>query len=112
MADDLLARIDRTLDRIDSRLEQGDKRWEQERRAWERRDADWAKHQAEMRRFLDGLLERFVRVTQEQIGTLVGLQQEIGELRAESVDQRAQLRANTEATWRMLDRFPRLHPDG
>jgi hypothetical protein len=52
----------------------------------------------DLRRFLDALLERHAGITQEMINVLSGLQTEI-------VDQREQIRANTEATWRMLDRL-------
>jgi hypothetical protein len=63
----------------------------------------------ETRRFLDGLLRRHVEVTQALIESMKGdsraLQAESRALQAEIADQREQIRANTEATWRMLDRF-------
>jgi hypothetical protein len=53
---------------------------------------------ADQRAFMREITTRIERVAAEQIR----------ELR----DGRDQLRANTEATWRMLDRFDRLDPGG
>lgn len=68
---------------------------------------------AEDRRYLDALLERHVTITQAMITAMQGgfaelseaIQASLAELQAEIADQREQIRANTEATWRMLDRF-------
>lgn len=54
------------------------------------------------KRFLDGLLERHVIVTQELIDAMHA---NFSALQEEIADQREQIKANTAATWAMLDRF-------
>ncbi|MQA73037.1 MAG: hypothetical protein GEU88_01570 [Solirubrobacterales bacterium] len=85
-------------------------RWLAEQRAewrtwFEAQKAEWRawseERDAEQRTFLRELLEHNARINQDLIR---GLQ----ELGAEIADQRAQLRANTEAVLRMIDR---LGPD-
>jgi multidrug resistance efflux pump len=102
-SDEILARIDRTLERMDARQEAGDRRWEEEQRRWAERDR-------EQRAFFDGLLTRSAAITEAQI---VGLQEFQREMSEELADQRAQIRANTEAVLRLLDeRFGPEHPQG
>jgi hypothetical protein len=80
------------------RWEERDRRWEERDKRWEERDRRWEERDARLDRTIRETTERQVAVTQELIGT-------IARLNASLDDMRDQLRANTEATWRMLDRF-------
>jgi hypothetical protein len=57
------------------------------------------------KRFLDGLLERHVTMTEHLIHAMQALQGEIAALQGEIADQREQIQANTAAVLKMLDRF-------
>lgn len=73
-----------------------DEAWLRER---DREFRQWSdKRDREMRQFLDGLTERHVGITQQMIGALTKLQDEIA-------DQRAQIQANTQALLKVLDRL-------
>jgi peptidoglycan hydrolase CwlO-like protein len=67
------------------------------------------KRDREMREFLDALTERHIGVTQQMIGAMnAGFDQlgsALAELQAEIADQREQIRANTRALLRVLDRL-------
>ncbi len=72
-------------------------------------DGVLTRRDAEMKRYLDGLLERHVTITQAMIGSIAKMEAEMqagfAALQAEIADQREQIKANTAATWAMLDRF-------
>jgi hypothetical protein len=99
----VLARIDRTLNLIDARLEQSERRWEQ-------RDREWRRLTEENRRYSDALLERHARITADQIAAIEAYraQSEMASaaLQAEIADQRSQIKSQTEALLRVLDRLP------
>ena len=76
-------------------------------REWlERRDAEWkvwfAEQKAASDRFHRELLERHAGITESMIAAL---QESTAQLVAEIADQRAQIRANTQAVLRALDRL-------
>lgn len=106
----VLERIDRTLDRIDARLEQGDKRWEESERRWEKRDREWKRLADENRRYNDALLKRHAGITQAQIAAIDAIREQSSAdsaaLQAEIADQRSEIRAQTEALLRIIDRLP------
>jgi hypothetical protein len=56
----------------------------------------------EFSRYLDAMLERHAAITQELI---MQMQLSFSALQAEIAEQREQIRANTAATWAMLDRL-------
>ena len=83
--------VEEFLARVEAKLD-----WLIER--WEERDARWEERDADMKRFMDEWLQRHAKITDDLIRA-------IGQLTAQSVNNSEQIRANTEATWRMLDRF-------
>lgn len=86
MADDkLLRRIDRMLEKRDH-----------EQREW------LETQRREQREWLDAHTERQVAITQDLIASI---HSGFAQLQAEIADQRAQIKANTDALLKVLDRF-------
>jgi ABC-type transporter Mla subunit MlaD len=121
--DELLRKIDRTLERNTEAYERNRDAFERNREAFERTMATLDRvndrldrdeeRDRDFRRYLDGLTERHVGITQQLIETMnsgfAQLQAEISsasaKLQAEIADQREQIQANTQAVLRVLDRL-------
>jgi len=104
---EIAERIERGNAEIQVRLERVERLWrkgeEKRRREWEELEGRMLTVEEERKLFYDGLFRKMTVMTDAYIRIL----REFGqELREEAVEQRAQLRANTEATWKMLDRLP------
>lgn len=104
---EIAERIERGNAEIQLGLERVERLWregeEKRRREWEELEGRMLTVEEERKLFYDGLFRKMTVMTDEYIRVL----REFGqELREEAVEQREQLRANTEATWKMLDRLP------
>lgn len=93
--EEFLSRLDAKLDLLLERMDERDARWDE-------RDARWEEQAAETRRFHDELFRRNAQVTEDLI---TAMREGFAQQREDAADMREQIRANTEATWRMLDRF-------
>lgn len=104
---ELDARLARRHVEIRSRLEGVERRWreaeEGRRREWEALEGRLMNAYEEHRHFNDGLLRKMTVMTEEYIEIL----REGGAIfQREMAEGRAQLRANTEAVLKALDRLP------
>jgi hypothetical protein len=95
---------------IRTRLEKVEQLWqkseEARRREWEELEGRLMNAYEEHRDFNDGLLRKMTVMTQEYISILHEERGAIRALQDEAAEGRAQLRANTEAVLKALDRLP------
>jgi len=114
MEREIAERIERGSAEVKARIDRVERLWREEeekrRREWEALEGRLLTAEEERRLFNDGLLRKMTAMTDEYIKVLREFGHELqifGQgLRDELAEQRAQLRANTEATWKMLDRLP------
>jgi predicted nucleic acid-binding Zn-ribbon protein len=95
------------IEKVESRCRESE---EVRRREWEQLKGRVMTAQEEQRHHSDGVLRLMSAMTNEylNIARSIGeeLRQGFAEGRKEAEEGRAQLRANTEAVWRVLDRLP------
>lgn len=99
--------FERSLAEIQARTEQVEKHWEKSeearRREWERLEGRLMTAEEKRKRFDDALLRKNTMMTQ---AFLAILDEGREEFRQEFAEGRAQMRANTEAVLKALDRLP------
>ena len=99
--------FERSLAKIQARTEQVERHWERSEEArrheWERLEGRLMTAEEEHRRFNDALLRKNTMMTQ---AFLAILDEGREEARQEFAEGRAQMRANTEAVLKALDRLP------
>lgn len=95
---------------IRARLEKVERRWEEgeeaRRREWEALEGRLMTAYEKNQHHSDGLLRKMTVMTQEYIAILHEERMAIRALQSEAAEGRAQLRANTEAVLKALDRLP------
>ena len=105
-------RVERAQAEIRARLEKVEQVWldgeEARRREWEALEGRVITVADENRLFNDGLLRKMTVMTEEYIKILREDGLALQDLRSEIGEQRAQLRADTEAVLKALDRLPPL----
>jgi hypothetical protein len=108
---DMDERLERGMKEIQARLEKIERRWEEDeaarRREWEDLEGRMMTATEEHRHYNDGLLRKMTVMTNEQISILREFSED---MQKEFAEGRAQLRANTEAVLKMLDRLPEPPP--
>jgi hypothetical protein len=101
------AKVEQRQIEIRGRLERIERRWEEaeegRRREWEQLEGRLMTAAEESKHFYDGLLRKNSVMTNEYIAILWEGREEA---RIAAEEQRAELRANTEAVLKMLDRLP------
>lgn len=104
---DMDERLERGMKEIQSRLQKIECRWEEDeaarRREWEELEGRMMTATEEHRHYNDGLLRKMTVMTNAQINILREFSED---MQKEFAEGRAQLRANTEAVLKMLDRLP------
>jgi sugar-specific transcriptional regulator TrmB len=99
--------FERSLAEIQARTEQVERHWERSeearRREWERLEGRLMTAEEKRKRFDDALLRKNTMMTQ---AFLAILDEGREEFRQEFAEGRAQMRANTEAVLKALDRLP------
>jgi hypothetical protein len=77
---------------------------------WQRADEVAEKRWQEMRAYNDALLQRYARITEDQSAVIVEMNRRseanFVALQSEIAEQRAEIREQTQALMRMLDRLP------
>jgi hypothetical protein len=105
-------RLERGQAEIRARLAKVEQRWQEgeeaRRQEWEALAGRLMDAYEENRHYNDGLLRRDAMMTEEFI---LILREGREEARAEAAENRAEIRANTEAVLRLLDRFPPPRPE-
>jgi len=104
---DMDERLERAQVEIRARLEKVELRWQEDeqarRREWEALEGRYMTAQEEHRHFNDGILRKMTVMTDEYIQIM---REGAAALQREIAEQRAQIRANTEAVLKVLDRLP------
>jgi hypothetical protein len=104
---DMDERLERGFAEIRQRMEKVERRWEADEKArkqeWEKLEGRMMTATEEHRHYNDGLLRKMTVMTDAQIGILREFSED---MQREFAEGRAQLRANTEAVLKMLDRLP------
>lgn len=111
---DMDQRLERGCKEIRQRLEKIERRWEEDEKArkreWEELEGRMMTATEEHRHYNDGLLRKMSIMTEQYIGILrefsEDMQMQFAKGWADAAESRAQLRANTEAVLKMLDRLP------
>ncbi len=102
--------VARRQSEIRARLETVEERWEEgeqaRQREWEELEGRLMNAYEKHEHFNDGLLRKMTVMTQEYISILHEERGAIRALQDEAAEGRAQLRANTEAVLKALDRLP------
>jgi methyl-accepting chemotaxis protein len=105
---EFLERIDGSLVRIDRHMERGNELMEHNTEAFERNAEAFERSRQtheDLRRFIREISVRNERVAQSQVGALAGVGNTLGEMTGALHDMRKDIRAHTEAIFRMLDRL-------
>jgi uncharacterized protein (DUF885 family) len=100
-------RLERSHAEIRGRLEKVERHWrddeENRRREWEALQGRLMTAQEEHRHFNDGILRKMTVMTEQYIQIM---REGGAALQLEITEQRAQIRANTDAVLKVLDRLP------
>jgi len=104
---DFERRVKEGLKEINGRLETAERRWEKEeedrRHEWEALAGRLMTTEEKHQHYNDGLLRKMAVLTNEQLNILHGLGED---MRLHFKELQAEMRANREATLKMLDRLP------